>query len=167
VVVVPFDVNDESLRKTFLGVTVFSVLSELSPNDRPLWGSMSSQQMVEHLLWAMEASNGITDVECRLPAKLIERFKTFLYNNSPTSHDFMNPLLKQGLPPLRFAGVHDAVAALKEQTEDFLDQGDGVWPGPRIHPVFGPIDYEEWSRSHFKHFYHHLLQFGMIGESQG
>jgi hypothetical protein len=30
------------------------------------------------------------------------------------------------------------------------------------HPIFGPIDPEGWSRTHFKHGCHHLLQFGLI-----
>jgi hypothetical protein len=29
-------------------------------------------------------------------------------------------------------------------------------------PVFGPIGYEEWHRTHYKHMHHHLLQFGLI-----
>ena len=30
------------------------------------------------------------------------------------------------------------------------------------HPIFGPIDPEGWSRTHFKHGCHHLQQFGLI-----
>ena len=74
----------------------------------------------------------------------------------------MNPLLKKGLPPLRFAGIRDAVAALDDQVKAFLDRGSRTWQEPRVHPVFGPLDQGEWSRAHFKHFYHHLLQFDLI-----
>jgi hypothetical protein len=31
-----------------------------------------------------------------------------------------------------------------------------------MHPLFGPIGAEEWTRVHFKHAYHHLLQFALI-----
>ena len=51
--------------------------------------------------------------------------------------------------------------ALRCELERFLD-------GPRsneqvsTHPIFGPIGYDEWHRTHYKHTYHHLLQFGLI-----
>ncbi|MBO0725855.1 MAG: hypothetical protein J2P52_09665 [Blastocatellia bacterium] len=31
-----------------------------------------------------------------------------------------------------------------------------------IHPIFGPLNYEEWARMRFKHSIHHLFQFGLI-----
>jgi len=166
-VIAPFDVNNPQLRKEFLASSVAGALSGLSPDHAPAWGHMSPQQMVEHLLWAMELSTGVVKVECRLPARLVERFKTFLYTNDPTSHDFMNPLLKTGLPSPRFSSIEQAAAALGDQTQVFLS-GDGIAAGERrVHPVFGPLDHDEWSRAHFKHFYHHLLQFGRLEEARG
>lgn len=157
---VPFDVNTESNRTAFLRDGVFAALERLSEGEKPLWGRMTSHQMVEHLVWAMEVSNGFVKVECRLPPKLVERFKGFLYDDTPTSHEFMNPELKKGLPPLRFAEIQAAAATLRQQAEIFLEQGQEV--EPRVHPVFGPLNREEWSRAHFKHYYHHFLQFGLI-----
>ncbi len=160
--IAPFDVNNGQLRKEFLASSVPAALSGLAPDHAPAWGHMSPQQMVEHLLWSMEVSTGVVKVECRLPAKLVERFKTFLYNNDPTSHDFMNPLLKAGLPRLRFSSIEEAAAAFGGQVRVFLSE-DGTTGGERrAHPVFGPLDHDEWSRAHFKHFYHHLLQFGRL-----
>jgi hypothetical protein len=31
------------------------------------------------------------------------------------------------------------------------------------HPIFSPIGYDEWHRTHYKHTYH-LLRFGLIEE---
>jgi hypothetical protein len=163
---VPFVVDDGILRSDFLRKTAFDALESLGANDRARWGRMTAQQMVEHLVWAMEASTGAVALRCDLPGKLIERFKTFLHNNTPTSHDFMNPLLKSGLPTLRFAGISEAIRRLRDQTDLFLQQEQNDDKELRVHPVFGPLDHEEWSRSHFKHFYHHLLQFGLIAESK-
>jgi hypothetical protein len=162
---VPFQVNDEPNRKNFLQNLVFSALEQLSINDRPLWGMMTSQQMVEHLLWALEISNGAVAVECNLPPKLIERFKGFLYNDTPTSHEFMNPLLKKGLPPLRFVSIQQAVEVVHRQIEVFIAYSEGSGKELRTHPVFGPLNHEEWERAHFKHYYHHLLQFELISDN--
>jgi oxepin-CoA hydrolase / 3-oxo-5,6-dehydrosuberyl-CoA semialdehyde dehydrogenase len=157
---VPFDVNKESNRTVFLRDGLFTALERLSEEEKPLWGRMTSHQMVEHLVWAMEVSNGLVKVECKLPLKLVERFKSFLYDDTPTSREFMNPELRKGLPPLRFAAIASAVATLQQQTVIFLAGGQEVQP--RVHPVFGPLNREEWSRAHFKHYYHHLQQFGLI-----
>ena len=35
---------------------------------------------------------------------------------------------------------------------------DDVWG---VHPRFGPLTGKEWSRLHYKHFNHHLGQFGV------
>ena len=158
---VPFTVDNQTVRTEFLGNQLFTGLDGLRSEEVPRWGRMTPQQMVEHLLWAMEVSNGVATVECKVPPRLTERLRTFLHNDTPTSHDFMNPVLKQGLPALRYQGIPEAVAALRTQMDHFLQQRDEQ--DLRVHPVFAPLSHEQWSRAHFKHFHHHLLQFGLIG----
>lgn len=97
-----FNVNDENLRKDFLRTQVAAAVGELSQSSRAQWGNMTPQQMVEHLVWALEISNGLLEVKCDLHPKLVARMKGFLFDNTPTSHEFMNPELKKGLPPNRF-----------------------------------------------------------------
>jgi hypothetical protein len=162
----PFSVNDESLRQDFLENMVFSALERLAPGQKPVWGRMTPQQMVEHLVWATEISNGAVTVGCNLHPKLVERFKSFLHNDMPTTHDFMNPLLKSGLPSGRFSDIKEAVANLRDLVHDFLGEEPVERRRQRTHPVFGPLDHDEWSRAHFKHFCHHLLQFGLIAIDQ-
>jgi len=163
---VPFDVNNQSVRDALIHVSMFQALEALSHSLKPGWGRMTAQQMVEHLLWAVEVSNGTVIVECKVNPRLVERFKTFLYDNTPTSHEFMNPVLKNGLPQLRCRDVTQAVGMLRDQVDAFAAApADGTGP-LRVHPVFGPLGKEEWSRAHFKHFCHHLLQFGLIEVGQ-
>jgi hypothetical protein len=126
---VVFDVDDFSLRDTFLRTFYFGALDALTPEHRPLWGLMTPQQMVEHLAWTFEVSTGKALLDCPTPPDQIERMKRFLYSKRPSPHDYMNPALGGGRPP---------------------------------HPIFGPIGPDEWSRTHFKHGCHHLLQFGLI-----
>jgi len=157
----PFDVNDTALRESFLRSRLPAALSRLSSDERPRWGRMTPQQMVEHLAWAFELSNGRASTECTVPPPDRDAMKPFLYRNTPTPANFMNPVLAAGLPSLRHGSLDEARAALQAEIARFLEQSasDG---GLRTHPVFGPIGAEEWSRSHYKHSYHHLLQFGLI-----
>lgn len=158
-----FDVNDPELRDFFLRHEVVQAVDKLGDAATPRWGRMTAQEMVEHLIWAFELSTGQARTECRVAEAERPRMKTFLYHNRPTPQEFMNPALAAGLPPLRYGSLSEATGALTRELERFVD-------GPRsseqlyTHPIFGPIGYDEWHRTHYKHTYHHLLQFGLIEE---
>jgi hypothetical protein len=74
----------------------------------------------------------------------------------------MNPALTAGLPPLRYTSLAEAVAGLRTSVSRFVEEAASTPDVTRMHPVFGPIGMEEWARAHFKHTYHHLLQFGLV-----
>ncbi len=162
---IPFDVDDPSLRESLLRHVLPEALAALREDAQPTWGKMTPRQMVEHLEWAFAVSTGQAAAECRTPETEHERMKRFLYSNRPTPREFMNPLLTAGLPPLRHVSLGDARTALAGEVARFIAQST-VTPGAlRTHPVFGPLPLEEWARSHYKHVYHHLLQFELISEA--
>lgn len=158
-----FDVNDAEMRESFLRHEVVPAVERLGESSTPRWGRMRPQEMVEHLVWAFELSTGQASTECFVPEAEWPRLKKFLYDNRPTSREFMNPALAAGLPPLRYGSLGEATRALTRELARFLD-------GPRsnnqlfTHPIFGPIGFDEWHRTHYKHSYHHLLQFRLIEE---
>ncbi len=157
-----FDVNDAGLRHLFLGSALPLALAQLAPGRAPRWGRMTAQQMVEHLLWSFEVSTGRTRVACPVPEERRPALRAFLHHDRPTPQGFMNPLLEEGLPALRFSQISEAVAVLSLEVERFLEQVVTSPGAVHTHPVFGPIGVEEWSRAHFKHCCHHLLQFRLI-----
>jgi hypothetical protein len=156
-----FDVDDAGLRDRVLRNDLPHALAELDAASTPRWGSMSAQEMLEHLLWALELSTGRATVECSLPDAEIARALRFLYSDRPSPREFMNPALADGLPSLRYEDVDEARAALVRELTIFLDMPASE---DRLltHPVFGPLDHEQWHRAHYKHARHHLLQFGLI-----
>jgi len=162
---IPFDVNDSNLRETFFDELLPDCIACLTESVQPLWGKMTPQHMIEHLVWAFECSTGTIEVPCRTPQNLLERAKSFLRDNRHTPHGFKNPLLSENPSPLRFLSFADAKDALRKGiirfVEHFREQPGAI----HVHPIFGPLGAEEWQRSHFKHCYHHLLQFGVIVES--
>jgi oxepin-CoA hydrolase / 3-oxo-5,6-dehydrosuberyl-CoA semialdehyde dehydrogenase len=159
---VPLAVEDAVLRKTFLGTTVHEALAVLKPDAQPQWGHMSAQQMVEHLLWSIRGSTGAMTFAVVTPDNLLERAKRFLYHDRQTPHEFMNPLLTAGLPPLEYPDLRSAVEAVRVEMRRFLELAVKEPDVVRNHPIFGPLKPEEWERSHFKHCHHHLAQFGMV-----
>jgi hypothetical protein len=66
------------------------------------------------------------------------------------------------MPANRYGSLPEALEAFKSCMARFFAQSDEEMRELRVHPVFGPLNHEEWERSHFKHFFHHLLQFGLI-----
>jgi len=159
---IPLDVNNPDLRETFLRRRLFEALIPLHDDTRPHWGRMTAQQMIEHLLWAFELSNGEVHVECPIPEPQRQRMKAFLYDDRPTPREFMNPVLTTGLPSLRHKGLAEAVARLRAAVNHFIQKAASTPDATQMHPVFGPIGMDEWARAHFKHTYHHLLQFGLV-----
>lgn len=160
-IVVRFDVNDAGLRDAFLRETALSTIRNLDETVAPRWGRMTAQQMIEHLLWAVELSNGRVHTECLVPDAQLPRMKRFLHSNRPGPRDFPNPALTRGLPPLRHANLADATAGFGRELEHFLSAHQE--PARLFtHPLFGALTHEEWHRTHYKHLHHHLEQFGLI-----
>jgi len=161
---IPFDVNDEKLRKKFFDQLFAECVANLDENTPPLWGKMTPQHMIEHLVWAFECSTGALEVPCHTPANLLERVKRFLYDHRPTPQEFKNPLLGENPLPFRFPFFADAKDALHKDVARFIDHFRDQPNASHVHPIFGPLGAEEWQRSQFKHCYHHLLQFGVINQ---
>jgi len=159
---VSFDVNDERLRNDFLQELFPGALEPLQELAQPVWGHMSPRQMVEHLAWAFDLSTGQRHTRCRIPEEKRERMKPFLYGNQPSPREFMNPALAAGLPALIHPSLAVAKDALNAARRRFLDPSTSIEQAMHAHPIFGPLGREEWSRTHFKHAFHHLLQFGLI-----
>src|SRR6476659_2195611 len=141
---IDFDVNDEDLRQEFLREVLPRAIASLESHTQSRWGGMSVQQMVEHLTWAFDLSNGTRQVECPYTEDKRARLKAFLYDNRPSPQDCMNPALVAGLPPLEHPALPEARAALLASVRRFLDPPD------------------EGSRTHFKHGFHPLSQFGLV-----
>jgi oxepin-CoA hydrolase/3-oxo-5,6-dehydrosuberyl-CoA semialdehyde dehydrogenase len=158
----PQDVNDGPAREAFLRDGVFTALAGLRGDARAEWGDMTAQQMVEHLEWVFRCSTERDSVECPVPEAHRPRYKAFLDDNRPTPRHFVNTALVDGLPALRHASLAAAIDALRAETAFFFERAAAAPAETHVHPVFGPITPEEWSRSHFKHARHHLLQFGLI-----
>jgi hypothetical protein len=161
---IPFDVNDDMLRALFIDQVLTDCIARLNEHAPPVWGKMTAQHMIEHLLWAFECSTGAIDLPCSTPENVLERAKRFLHDNRQTPHSFRNPLLGENPPPYRFISFADAKAALRNEVARFAEHYRQQPNALHVHPIFGPIGAEEWQRSHFKHCYHHLLQFGLIDQ---
>jgi oxepin-CoA hydrolase/3-oxo-5,6-dehydrosuberyl-CoA semialdehyde dehydrogenase len=163
---IPFDISDAKLRQTFMTEILPDCITNLEEDARPQWGKMTAQHMVEHLIWTFELSTGKFDVPFDIPTKQLRATKLFLYNNRATPRDFKNPMLGEEPPALLYANLDEAKTGFLEVLTRFLNHFRAQPGIIHTHPLFGPTGAEDWERIHFKHCYHHLLQFGLIEEPE-
>jgi len=141
------------------------LLKSLNKDSLPLWGKMTSQHMIEHLILAVQLSNGKHIInECINPPEKYPLLKRILHSSKPLPKNFVNTIIGEGLKPL----IHQNLELAKEDLLIEIENFELFFKkNPEAKPMnitFGPLNYEEWIIFHNKHFTHHLTQFGLIKE---
>lgn len=136
-------------------------LRGLSPDQKPEWGNMSAQHMVEHVVGSWRISNGRTKVKAVLAPKDVAQRRTFMLSDEPYPRNLANPLFSKGLPPLRKASLNDAIDQLEDEMRAFFAYHESHPDAVETHPIYGDMTFEEWLHFQAKHMGHHLAQFGL------
>lgn len=138
------------------------ILQHLSETSKPLWGKMSPQHMVEHLIWTLQSSEGKIKVACVTPPEKLPVSKRFLLSSRPLPKLFINPVIGPDLLPLKFSNLDEAKKMLNLELEDYYKFFKGNPDAKTTHVAFGELNKDEWDIFHQKHFTHHLSQFGLL-----
>ena len=139
-----------------------SKLSLLNKDAKALWGKMYPQHMVEHLILAVQMSNGKLKLECYYPPEKIPSLKRFLMSSRPMPKLFVNPVIGRDLRPLEYSSLEEAVEKLNNEIDDYVLFFENNPTAKPVHVTFGELNKEEWNVFHKKHFTHHLSQFGLL-----
>ena len=134
----------------------------LKSNQKPVWGKMSAQHMVEHLIFAVKMGNGKLKFECINPLFKLPTLKKFLMSNRLMPKGFVNPVIGPDNLPLDYSSLEEAKNKLKAEIGDyyhFFEENPGAKP---VNATFGKLNKDEWDHFHKKHFTHHLEQFGLL-----
>lgn len=135
-------------------------LKRLNPDQKPLWGKMTLQHMVEHLIKTMQASINEITLQIFTEERKIPVIKRLFFGDRPLPREFINPAIGTNLLPLEFSDLNTAINELEKiliRYEKFFEDNPGI---KTVHPVFGYLTKEEWDIFHRKHFFHHISQFG-------
>ena len=138
------------------------LLNELDPQQKPLWGKMTPQHMVEHLILAVQMSNGKLKLECFNPPEKIPTLKRFLMSSRLMPKLFVNPVIGDDLRPLEYSSLINAVEKLKKEIDDYISFFENNPGANLVNVTFSELNKEEWDVFHKKHFRHHLSQFGLL-----
>ncbi len=141
--------------------TILGVLSKLEETQKPVWGSMSAQRMVEHLTDAVRISNGKLILDLEIPEEKIEKMQLFLASETPMAKGIVVSFASKDTP-LRHSEIELAIDELTEEWCDFEELFESDELTKTQHPFYGDLNFEQWKRLHSKHFTHHFEQFGLI-----
>lgn len=150
-------------KLAFIKNDLFSLLNNISSETNANWGKMNAQQMVEHLASIFNVSVEKIKFDLVTPEENLPKFKEFLLSDKPFRENTKAPvsLIGEEPLPLDHSSYQDAVEKLHDAVEHFETYFKNA-PGKKtIHPVFGPLNFDEWVLLHYKHVTHHLRQFGM------
>ena len=150
-------------QETFFKETVPELLGQLAPDDKPLWGLLNPQAMVEHLVSSWRISNGKAKTDQVITDEQLPKYREFLFSNKPFGHNIKNPVMPENeAPALRKPDLNAAVEQFKQEVADFFYYHEQHPDARPIHPFFGPLDKGGWLMFQQKHTHHHLRQFGLL-----
>lgn len=137
------------------------ILKPLRADTQPLWGRMTAQQMIEHLIENVRYTNGGLEPTCDFPADEALRRKQLAIARDG---DIPKNLKLGDLPDtLEYPDLLSAVDQLMIELARF-DRHFETPGREEIHGGFGPMNHAEWVWWHNKHFTHHFRQFGLLEE---
>ena len=140
---------------------MLAVLNGLTPNQKPLWGKMKAQEMVEHLSDMLMMSRGTGNFTIDVDAETIARRQQFLSSDKEMAKNIAVPFTKD-IIELRHDELELALDEFADEWINFTEYYENNPSASVIHPYYGDLDFNLWLKMHDKHFTHHFKQFGLI-----
>jgi hypothetical protein len=132
-------------------------MSQLRSDSQRKWGLMSPDQMVYHCNRSMAYIMN----EYSIPSNtnFLKRliFKPLALGNMPFPQG-----KAQAFEEFKASGSYD-LETEKKNFDVYLRKYAGLDPAQELppSPLIGKLSFSEWGRLHYKHFDHHLRQFGL------
>lgn len=138
-------------------------LSSLTIENVAFWGKMDVQQMVEHLIIAVNVSNGKQLITLATSIEKVDKLKKIaLLSDRPMQREFKNVALPIDPIPHEYPDLQAAKEGLIGAVQAFKNHFNAQVEKTQLHNIFGELNYHEWLWFHYKHFIHHFSQFGII-----
>lgn len=141
--------------------TLISSLDKLKTEQKPSWGAMTAQRMVEHLTEMIQMSIGKGDYTQIIAEDKVESMQRFLDSDKPMAKGIV-----VDLAPADFELKHEELElAIDDFIDNWLSFEEYYEENPNakhLHPYYGQLNEEKWRKLHSKHFTHHFQQFELI-----
>ena len=137
-------------------------LVTLKLDDRPVFGKMNCQQMIEHLSKVTQIANGNWPLDVYVSEDKSARRKPFLDTENELQIGFKASFLSEEPKKAMFNSIEGSIDDLIRQLEKFVTVFNEDKNRTVVHPFFGELDFEYWKKFQVKHFTHHFTQFGLV-----
>jgi len=131
-------------------------INKLTPQTKQLWGKMNVSQMLAHVQMPIRIAYGTHQPKGSFLLRLIgPLFKSKLWDENP---------YKQSLPTdptFVMIGEEKEFENEKLSLLNLINSFSNETIIGELHPVFGRLTKENWSKATWKHLDHHLRQFGV------
>ena len=145
------DLFDPDVKKGIL-----DRMNKLTPQSQPHWGKMNVAQMLAHLQMPMGSALGAHTLHRTLLGRIVGRFvKRGIYNETPFKHNLPTD------PSFVMTGHEKNFEKERQSMISMIDQFKEENIKNEIHPFFGKLTKQQWSKAMYKHIDHHLRQFGV------
>jgi hypothetical protein len=152
----------------FLRHDAKSLLKNLSPDMKPLWGKMTPQHMIEHLIWVLDGSSSMTQLKIsNAPTirKMRPLIRRFVLSSIRLPKNIQLSKTKTDLLPLKNESFEAAKQHLIRSIDNALEIFLTAENFSNNHPFAGAFNGHQWIVFHKKHFTHHFSQFGLLKRS--
>ncbi|MDB5210161.1 MAG: hypothetical protein JWQ30_988 [Sediminibacterium sp.] len=147
----------------FLKNEYVPLLHTLKSDQKPKWGKMDAQQMVEHMRDVFKVANGkIALTLLNADPERLAKTRAFLLTDQPFAENTRIAVVPEEPRPHKYAGIAEAIAKLEPEIDDVFTTYAPDHSKLLMHPVFGELDYELQMRYLDKHVRHHLRQFELV-----
>lgn len=133
-------------------------LAELEPGAQRQWGKMDPAQMMKHCSLALGDPLGDRQVKQLLLGKLVTPFiRGQVFGDKPFRRNAPTDPIYVVSSPQDFEAERTRLATLIDRV---VQRGTAKVDGS-VHPFFGRLSGDQWGQLIYKHFDHHLRQFGV------
>lgn len=149
-------------KQKFFVAEYLPLVKKLKGNEKPQWGTLSAQGMVEHMTDSIGIAWGRLKEPVVTAPENLEKAKSFAMSDKEFKPNTKNVLMSETPAPLRHANLDDAVTELDNEVFLFLSYYDFNPDAIVTNPFFGDLNYQEWLHLLHKHATHHLKQFDLL-----
>ena len=135
-------------------------LEKLTPNSKREWGTMNIAQMLAHCNVSLETAMGLNFPKRKFIGRLLGKLlklkfldKKPMVKNSPTEDDYVTSSERFDFETEKSKAIYHVRTFYENGPEKCTENA---------HPYFGKLTPDEWAILKWKHYDHHLRQFGVL-----
>ena len=144
-------------------IELIRLLNTLTDTSVPVFGKMTAQHMIEHLILTVKiSSNKLPHPSYFREEKAVAFKNAIIYSPIEMPVGFKAPMLTEELSPFVSPHIESAINELQHELNYFHEFFRTNPHNTTTNPSMGELNHDEWIVFHNKHFTHHFKQFNLF-----